>query len=648
MKFPPSFVAGRGTTIIGIMAVAYFFSLPVTAPAQPKEPTPTEPPPAASTKQPTKAEQEEWRKALIVTPRPKRGCFTATYPEKTWREVPCKTPPNLPHPPRTGGITKPEQVGGNGIDFAATVTGNITQAEGSFDSATGVTATPAYSLQLNTDFFQTSVCSGSPNADPDPNQRCRGWEQFLYDSNGASGMQYWLIQYGPPGTTCPAPQGASCDGTHVFTDGWCPFTIGTSANRLYCALNAAQGTGSPANAATSLGQMKLYGAAAGVNGATTDSMVVWVGTTPYTADGDNRFPDLGTNWKEAEFNVFGDCCNHQAVFNSGTNIVVRTQVISGTNAGPGCHLTSYTGESTNLTLVNSPPVSPAPLPAPALVFSQSNPPPSGAAATCADAVSIGDTHLTTFAGLQYDFQATGDFLLAETGPDFIVQTRQVSGAPAWPNADVNKAVAVQAGKNRVAICLPARVVVDGKQVPIKDGGRLVLSGGGVVIRKGSEYYVFGPSGDSIHATVQTFGTPHIDVSVGLGHWPNSNARGLLANVNNAVNQIAARDGTVLTSPFAHETLYGHFAESWRVAASQSILSPCGESVKPAVPKKPFFVEDLAPDLAKRNLEICTRAGVKEGPLQDACIIDVAMLGPGAAKVFAGRHLPVAVGDARKK
>jgi len=639
------FAAGRSKKILGLVVLASLLVLPVAAAAQPKEPVPTTPPAAVSADQLTPAQREEWRKALRATPRPKRGCFTATYPERTWREIPCKAPPNLPHPPRTGGITKPEQVGGNGIDFAATVTGNITEAEGSFDSVTGVTATPDYSLQLNTDFFQTSVCSGSPNADPDPNQRCKGWEQFIYDSTGASGMQYWLIHYGPPGTMCPAPQGASCDGVKVFSDGWCPFTVGSSANRLYCALNAAQGTGAPASPATSLAQMKLSGAAAGFGGSTTDSMIVWEGVTPYTADGDNRFPDLGTNWKEAEFNVFGLCCNQQAVFNSGTNIIVRTEVISGTNAGPGCQVASFTGESTNLTLVNSAPAA-APGPAPALVFAQSNPPAAGSAASCLDAVSLGDTHLTTFIGLQYDFQATGDFLLAETGPDFFVQTRQVSGAPAWPNAAVNKAVAVQAGKNRVAICLPQQVVVDGRKVTIADKGRLALPGGGVVTRNGSEYFVLGPSGDSLRATIQTFGTPHIDVSVGLGRWPNDKARGLLANAKNDINLIAARDGAVLAKPFAYEALYGHYAQSWRVSGKASILSACGESVRAGVPKAPFFVENLPRELAQRNRAICAEAGIKEGPLQDACIIDVAMLGAGAAKPFVGRRPPVAVGDKR--
>jgi von Willebrand factor type D domain len=642
MKSPSTFAVGCRTKILGALAVATLLSVPATAAAQPKEPSPTEPSSAASTTQPTKAEREEWRKAIIATPRPTKGCFTATYPEKTWREIPCKTPPNKPYFPRAGGTIQPEQVGGNGIDFSAVVTGHISQAEGSFDSVTGLTATPDYSLQLNTDFFPTSTCSGSPNPG------CRGWEQFVYDSGGTGVMQYWLIHYGPAGTMCPMPRGATCNGTNVFTDGWCPFTIGTSANPLYCAINAAQGAPAPAEPATSLGQMRVHGAAAGANGAATDAIVVWVGSTPFTADGDNHFPDLGSQWTEAEFNVFGDCCNHQAVFNSGASVVVRTEVVSGTRTGPGCHIASFTAESTNFTLVNSPPVSPAPTPAPALVFSQSDPAPVGAVATCADAVSLGDTHLTTFAGLQYDFQATGDFLLAETGPDFFVHTRQVSGGPTWPNASVNKAVAVQAGKNRVAICLPARVVIDGKSVSIRDGRPLGLSGGGVVIRKGNEYRVFGPSGDSIRANIETFGTPHIDVSVGLGRWPNNNARGLLANADDNVNQIAARDGVVLTSPFGHETLYGHFAESWRVVARPSILSACGEGVKGAVPRKPFFVEDLPPDLAKRNRDICMRAGIKEGPLQDACIIDVAMLGRGAAKVFAGRPIPIAVGDARKK
>jgi hypothetical protein len=138
---------------------------------------------------------------------------------------------------------------------------------------------------------------------------------------------------------------------------------------------------------------------------------------------------------------------------------------------------------------------------------------------------------------------------------------------------------------------------------------------------------------------------YINVSVGLGHLP-SKPSGLLANVGGNANEIATREGTVLKTPFAFETLYGHFTQSWRVPPKESLLSACGKEVQRGVPKKPFFANDIEPQLAERNREICAQAGVKEGPFFDACIIDVAMLGPKAAKALAGRPPPVAVGDAR--
>lgn len=101
-------------------------------------------------------------------------------------------------------------------------------------------------------------------------------------------------------------------------------------------------------------------------------MEVWVGSAAFAADGDNHFPDLGSKWKQAEFNVFGNCCNNQAVFNSGSSAIVRIEVDSGTNLGPGCALRSFTGESSNLTLQNVPPTASSGA-LPALVFAQTNP-----------------------------------------------------------------------------------------------------------------------------------------------------------------------------------------------------------------------------------------------------------------------------------
>jgi hypothetical protein len=322
---------------------------------------------------------------------------------------------------------------------------------------------------------------------------------------------------------------------------------------------------------------------------------------------------------------------------------VRTEVLSGTNMGPGCSLTSFTAESSNLTLSNTPPGSPAPTPAPSLVFDQQNPAPSGAVASCMDAVSFGDTHLTTFGGLMYDFQAKGDYLLMQAGPKFMVQARQVSGAPTWPNASVNQAVAVQTGKNRVAVCLGGRVAVNGRPVSLQDGQNRSLAGGGAVLRRADTYIVLDPNGHTMRATMYP---TNIDVTVGLGRWP-THVTGLLAN-QDSIRVVAARDGAPLTSPFAFEELYGHYGQSWQVSPKDSILSDCGRAARAGPPKAPFFVRDLPRENVQKYQAICARAGVKEGPLLDACTIDVAVIGPRAAQAYRTRiaPVPVAVGDAR--
>jgi hypothetical protein len=124
-------------------------------------------------------------------------------------------------------------------------------------------------------------------------------------------------------------------------------------------------------------------------------------------------------------------------------------------------------------------------------------------------------------------------------------------------------------------------------------------------------------------------------------------RGLLANTSQGNNTITTANGNVLTSPFSHEALYGQFAEGWRVPAKESMLSACGRDVERGVPKQPFFAENLDPQLAARSRAVCVKAGVQEGPLLDACTLDVTVIGSDIpAKVFATTPNPVLVGDAR--
>lgn len=118
---------------------------------------------------------------MAKVPLPKKGTFEATYPSKEWRAVPSVKAPPYPMVPRSGPRAF---VVGNGNDVSAQApTGLISSATGSFDSVAGVTSESgqinntgpavanAYSLQLNTNFFPSTV-PGSPRGARAGNSLC--------------------------------------------------------------------------------------------------------------------------------------------------------------------------------------------------------------------------------------------------------------------------------------------------------------------------------------------------------------------------------------------------------------------------------------------------------------------------------------------
>jgi len=584
------------------------------------------PPP---TDQPTSPEllrqREEWRIGMAQVPLPKQGCFSTTFPAREWREVACVAAPNYPMPPKVG--PRPLVVG-SGNDIAAQApSGFISSAIGSFESLTNVTSESgpignagpsipnAYTLQINTNFFSNSVCSGA--AVP---ANCSAWEQFVFENNNVSHrafIQYWIIKYDNP---CPSGQS------------WNAITL---SGHDYCWKNNTGGavavTSQPI---TNLANLSLTGTVT----ATSDTVTVADGGTLFARNGDNAVA-ASSGWTIAEFNLFGDGGNSasggMATFNAGADMVTRTRIVYGGTAAPACVAQGFTAETNNLSFGPTAPGGSAP--GPAVIFRQSTA--GGAASNCAAATTVGDTHLQTFGGLFYDFQASGDFVLAKVDQDFIVQTRQVSGAPTWPNASVNSAVATQMGAAKIAVCLGSRLNVDGESREIPDGGVLSTAEGVDIWHRGNVYTITSATGDSVRATVNP---TWIDVNVGLGHWP-ANVTGLLANANGNVSQIAARDGTVLKTPFAFETLYGRFGDSWRVSPKESLLNACGggNDVKGANPRRPFYASDLDKLTYDRTHAVCVAAGVKGETLLDACALDVAVIGDdAAAKVFVDAVMPV--------
>ena len=296
-----------------IAASAFFLSLAASAHAAT---------PAAKSTAPD-AQHQAWRAAIEHTPVPQEGCFAATYPNTAWTRIQCKVAPKRPYLPRNGhrGYTV-----GNGNDYAAVVTGLISSGVGNFPVVTGLKSETGYggqantySLQLNSDFFTTSVCNGASNpAD------CLGWEQFVYSNSGVAFMQYWLLDYG---SRCPS-------------GGWMEYE-----GSCYRNSNAVD---VPPQVITQLANLKLSGSA--VAGG-IDTLVLTTANGAYSTTGNDSVVYLADGWDQAEFNVVGDGGGSEAKFNKGTSLTVEIALKDGSTAAPKCEGDDgTTGETNNLTL----------------------------------------------------------------------------------------------------------------------------------------------------------------------------------------------------------------------------------------------------------------------------------------------------------
>ncbi len=522
---------------------------------------------------------------MAKKPLPKAGCFKATYPNPAWQESQCSKAPDKPYPPARG--KRPNTVG-NGDDFSAQVSGLLTSAEGSFTSVTGVTSDTdpsgqsAFSLQLNTSFFDTSVC-------PTGSSGCQGWQQFIYSNAGVAFMQYWLLNYGQ---TCPT--------------GW--NTYGGD-----CWRNSDNAAAVPVQPISNLANLSVTANAAAGG---TDSVVFSTGTDIYSASGPDTVVQLAHGWNTAEYNLVGDCCSTESTFNAGSTIVVKTSVDNGTTNAPMCVQEGFTGETNNLTMTPAKPPLPSDPPvccpyggsAPAIEFAESNNAKEWAA--CGASIIVGDPHITTLDGTIYNFQSAGEFV-ALRGPDGLeVQTRQTPLATAtplsqppesdtleWDNGvatcvSMDTAVAARVGTHRVtyepgfggtydAGGLQLRIdgkvtTLDGQGVNLGNGGRVSKSSAGA-----DAIQIEFPDGKVLTAVPGTYDDmKYLDVHFsGLGVVSKNAARGVggLAGIipdgswlptlpdGKSVGAIPAS----LHDRFV--TLYKTFGNAWRVPANGSLF-----------------------------------------------------------------------------
>jgi hypothetical protein len=282
----------------------------------------------------------QWQAAIAQVQERGTGCYRASYPALRWHAATCAVAPKFPVvPARTPGSAPGTSTKvGNGHDYSAQVSGLISKATGSFHNvSSGITekgkvgnsgpnVANAFSLQLNTQFFATPLCSSS--GDP---ANCLGWQQFVYAKESGTGfvfMQYWLINWD---TTCPS--------------GW--FTYSTD-----CYTNSNSTTLNSPLTAKQLATVKLSGSAAS-GGQDEVSVSVGSGQAVSVTNSDSEI-DLSGFWNTTEWGVYGDGGGGEAIFGTNTTLEAQTALTTTSSGAPTCVKEGFTGETSNLQLAHTP------------------------------------------------------------------------------------------------------------------------------------------------------------------------------------------------------------------------------------------------------------------------------------------------------
>ena len=246
----------------------------------------------------------------------------------------------------------------------------------------------------------------------------------------------------------------------------------------------------------------------------------------------------------------------------------------------------------------------------------------------------GDVHITTFDGLYYDFQAAGEFVIAKStiaGDSFQVQGR-LQPFNAGSSVSVLTQVAAEIGNDDATFGIggtDAGLYVDGSARTLAIGDTLTLSGGSVTEISGGEYRVNWNTGESM--TVSLNGT-YINASIAVAAADAGAVQGLLGpDSSNPSTDLQLPDGTVIPQPVTSATLYGAYANAWRVTDATSLLNYApGENTATftdtSFPADALDLTTLPAAVVAAATAQVEAAGITDPNLIHAAIIDLLVTG----------------------
>lgn len=235
-----------------------------------------------------------------------------------------------------------------------------------------------------------------------------------------------------------------------------------------------------------------------------------------------------------------------------------------------------------------------------------------------------DPHFITFDNLSYDFQASGDFILARStsGPAYVVHARFV---PLSSAVSITKAMGTLVGRSSVSIENVngvGQLLVNGQIVTLASGDSVPV-GPGSVSRSGRTITINHGNGD--RTSVEVFNTfLNVTPSPSLNRARGS-IQGLLGDADgNPQDDLQLPNGTVLQTPVSSEVLYGSYGPNWLIPAGQSLLPGARQRYLP--PGRIVTVDSLPDNLRRAAEQAVDEAGITNPEIRNAAILDFALTG----------------------